>query len=94
MVADLNLTQKNRASEVYAVVKDQPDLQAGMGQTYTCHQRLRLVYQFSLPLRGVQPGKLTINPDACVRNIPIGMQFLPHVRPVYIAEIIPAVKIQ
>src|SRR5437763_16128809 len=76
-----------------------------MNERHMGYQRLPGIEQFTLPLRGIKPYKLPIDPDPGmgdrqsnfllnIGDVDAGVQFLTDVRPVNIAEMVVLVKIQ
>jgi len=76
-----------------------------MKECHVGNKRLPGIEQLTFPLRGIEPCKLPIDPDPCVRDrggsffldiddIDSSVQFLTDMRPVNITEIVVLVKIQ
>src|SRR6266516_6054613 len=76
-----------------------------MKECHAGNKRLPGMEQLPFPLRGIEPCKLPIDPDPCVRDrggsffldiddIDSSVQFLTDMRPVNITEIVVLVKIQ
>jgi hypothetical protein len=91
--------------EVHGIIEDQLELQCGMSEGHMGNKGLPGIEHLTLPLRRVEPGELSLDPDACagdrgssffldINDIDASLQFLTDMRPVNITEIVVLIKVQ